>query len=160
MPSSRPRADDRVAVRDAAAEHVVQKSPTAASLARSGASERSTSWAISLPTSRSSGGRRLVAAGAVAQLAHHRVGHRQLEHVARPTSTARSSSGDAQATASTLLDESSTITLASSARAAARATSGRPAPDSTASETAANESRKSDLQRFAARCSAVACTEV
>src|SRR4029453_5256739 len=56
--------------------------------------------------------------------------------------TARSSSGEAQATASTLLPGSSTITLASSARPAARATAGRPAPDSTASETSSRAPRK------------------
>ena len=46
-----------------------------------------------------------------------------------------------QATASTLLAASSTITLASSARPAARVTEGSPAPDSTASETASSASR-------------------
>src|SRR5215210_5532806 len=55
--------------------------------------------------------------------------------------TARSSSDEAQATASTLAEVSSTITLASIARPAARATSGSPAPDSTASETAPSASR-------------------
>ncbi len=59
-----------------------------------------------------------------------------------PAITARSSSGEAHATASTLLDASSTITLASSARLAARATRGRPAPASTASETSSSASRK------------------
>ena len=45
---------------------------------------------------------------------------------ASPAITARSSSGDAHATASTLLPGSSTITLASSALLAARATGGQP----------------------------------
>src|SRR5919197_2503623 len=54
--------------------------------------------------------------------------------------TARSSSLDAQATASTLLAESRTITLAPSARPAARATVGSPAPDSTASVTSSSAS--------------------
>src|SRR5215218_6034124 len=61
---------------------------------------------------------------------------------ASPAMTARSSSGEAHATASTLLPESSTITLAPSARLAARATAGSPAPDSTASETSSRASRK------------------
>src|SRR5215207_3356694 len=55
--------------------------------------------------------------------------------------TERSSSRDAHATASTPPGASSTITLASSARPAARATDGRPAPDSTASETSSSASR-------------------
>ena len=42
----------------------------------------------------------------------------------------------------TLLDESSTITLASSARPAALVTAGRPAPASTAAETSSRASRK------------------
>ena len=59
-----------------------------------------------------------------------------------PASTARSSSGDWQATASTRNRAPSTTTLASRACAAARATAGSPAPDSTASETSSNASRK------------------
>ncbi len=59
-----------------------------------------------------------------------------------PAVTARSSSGDKHATARTLDAASSTTMLASSAPPAARATAGRPAPDSTASETASKALRK------------------
>ena len=100
---------------------------------------------IRFATSRSSARRRRLAARPVAQPADLGVGHPQLDRLgpASPAITARSSSGDAQATASTLLAGSSTITLASSARLAARATAGRPAPDSTASETSSSASGRS-----------------
>ena len=74
--------DDRVAVGGAAAEHVV-KQRRGGGLAGPGGRKR----AVHLLGDQRAhepeqGGRRLVAAGAVAQLAHHRVGDLQLEHVA------------------------------------------------------------------------------
>src|SRR4051812_33461349 len=56
-------------------------------------------------------------------------------------SSERSSAGDRAATASTALERSISARLASSARAAARTTSGRPAPDSTASVIASRAAR-------------------
>jgi hypothetical protein len=57
--------------------------------------------------------------------------------------SARSSADDRAATASTALERSIRISDASSARAAARTTSGRPCPDSTASVIASSAPRSS-----------------
>ena len=121
-----------------------RKSPTAASLARSGARARSTSCPISVETMRSSD-----AGGGVPRARRRSWPTRSsatrssITSVSpSPASTARSSSGDRQATASTAESAPSTTTLASSACPAARATAGSPAPDSTASETSSNASRK------------------
>ena len=64
----------------------------------------------------------------------------------------RSSSGDAQATARTLLEASMIATLASSARPTARAISGSPAPDWTAAETSASPASGAAAAAFVLLC--------
>ena len=80
-------------------------------------------------------------AGGGAQLTHGRVGDAQLQGL-HPFGVhdERSSAGDRAATASTALDRSVSARLASRARAAARTTSGNPAPDSTAPVIASSDS--------------------
>ena len=58
-----------------------RKPPTAASLARSGARERSTSCPISVATIRSQRGRRRRTTGAQPELAHALVGHAQVDRL-------------------------------------------------------------------------------
>jgi hypothetical protein len=115
----------------------------AASEARSGARRRSTSEAISVVTTR-----RNAAGGSPV-----RPRSRSRPTTASPTRSsctdtpgalairARSSAVERAATASTELERSISTSEASSARAAARTTSGSPRPDSTASEMAAREPR-------------------
>src|SRR4051794_24708042 len=117
-----------------------RKPATAASLARSGARERSTSSASSVASQRTS------AAGGGSSRALWRnsptTSPPARSSIMSPSaSTARSSAGDAQATASTPPEASTTITLDASAREVARATSGSPAPVSMAAVTSATASR-------------------
>ena len=119
------------------------KLAAASSEARSGARMRSISEAINVVTKRSS------AASGV----RSRVRIRNLPTVASATLSSivvtssasriseRSSAGERAATASTAAERSIRIRLASSARAAARSTSGSPAPASTASVIAPNAVR-------------------
>src|SRR5829696_4613712 len=119
------------------------KAACAASEARSGARSRSTSDAISVVTTR-----RKAAGGSPV-----RPRSRRRPTTASPTRSsctetpgalairARSSAVERAATASTELERSISTSEASSARAAARTTSGSPRPDSTASEMAAREPR-------------------
>src|SRR5687767_15407599 len=119
------------------------KAAWAASDARSGARRRSTSEAIRVVTTR-----RNATGGSPV-----RPRSRSRPTTASPTRSsctltpgalaisARSSAVERAATASTELERSISTSDASSARAAARTTSGSPRPDSTASDTAASEPR-------------------
>src|SRR5688500_15913236 len=117
-------------------------SPAASSLAQSPDRDRSTSSASSAET--------ILATGAA--LASSPLRGRNLSSPTALSATRSStdstpssapssffsSDGDEAATASTTLDRSITATLAPSTSAAARATAGRPAPDSIASESASS----------------------
>ena len=116
-----------------------RKSAAADSDARSGARTRSTSEAIIVASSR-----RIDALGSVfARMcsAPTTLSATRSGIVVTPSpceSSARSSAGERAATASVAPHASLTARLASSAFAAARTTSGRPAPDSTASVIASS----------------------
>ena len=101
----------------------------AASDARSGARRRSTSEAMSVATTRSSAGDGLGRAAAQAQPAdgaRPRRAARRVSTPGAPAISARSSAEERAATARTALERSMTTSDASSARAAARTTSGSP----------------------------------
>ena len=119
------------------------KASCAAAVARSGARSRSTSEAISVVTMRRRRGRRLARPPAQPQPPDHLVADPQLVrgHAGPSPISARSSADERAATASTALVGSISTSDASSARAAARTTSGSPEPDSTASVIASSDSR-------------------
>ncbi len=120
-----------------------RKSAAADSEARSGARTRSTSEAIIVASSRRIESGCSSAPPAFARMcsAPTTVSATRSGMLVTPSpceSSARSSAGERAATASVAPHASLTARLASSARAAARTTSGRPAPDSTASVIASS----------------------
>ena len=121
----------------------VRKAAWAASEARSGARRRSTSQAIIVVAIRRIAADGAAAARPHAQAADDRVTDAQLVRLDPSASriSERSSAVERAATASTELERSIRTSDASSARAAARTTSGSPRPDSTASDIALSAPR-------------------
>ena len=118
--------------------------------ARAGARTRSTSEATSVVTRRTSAGpgcerARIRSWPTAASATRSSI----VSTPAALSSSERSSAGERAATASTEPLRSSSTRLASRARAAARTTSGSPAPDSTASVIASSASRSSPAERSA-----------
>ena len=116
------------------------KSPVSRSLSHCGERERSSSSASSVETMRA-----VVMSGAVPRVLYRScpttvsATRSSTDDTPSPSESSRlSSSGDAAATARTAVERSITATLASSTFAAARATAGSPAPDSTASDRASS----------------------
>ncbi len=155
MPSSEARASDVAAIGHLAVEHRARRTRRAASsLAHSGARERSTSSASRVETIRRvSVAERLAAAGAEAKLADDRVGDPQLERLDVAARRRAASPPRPRTTRRPRAPRSSGRSgrrWRRAPRPAARATAGRPAPDSIASESSL-EAGLTLCRRFACR---------